>query len=372
MDQKWEVTFRQIVAKIDGPSGQLQRPCVLIATWTVSIGPQCATAATMNGQRGHFWGSSACHVAHCIPNRAHFIWYGETLPFVYQLSLKAAFQNGQFDEVVLHHDGSFRRESLDSRLCAGVQTRLIDMAAVCEQLGDLGPGLVELHGRLQAPAARANVLRMALLAAEGGVYLDTDAVCVRPFGTLLREGVVCGEEHILFPASLVQSHAPLAWSKSLALAGIRLALRETPGGFRGFRKIEGWFPRAVNNAVVASVPQHPFVAGMLKAMLDMPEARKMRRFALGTHLLQERVAAFEGDGLKVCSPEHFYPLPPEISQHWFRAQQASLSEVIRPETRVVHWYASVRVADVTDGMTAEFISRHQDRVLFCKLVSGLL
>ena len=149
-------------------------------------------------------------------------------------------------------------------------------------------------------------------------------------------------------------------------------LREMPGGFRHYHHIEPYFPRAVNNAVVGSQPSHPFVMKMLQAMVELPGERKLRRFALGTHLLQEQVAQYVGDDLVVHPPAVFYPLPPEISQHWFRIQRAQLDEVVSPETRVVHWYASVRVASITDQLDADYVRKHREDQLFCRLASELL
>jgi mannosyltransferase OCH1-like enzyme len=53
----------------------------------------------------------------------------------------------------------------------------------------LPPGLrPEIYQRLRSPAERSDVLRLELLAREGGVYVDTDFECLRPIDPLL-EGV---------------------------------------------------------------------------------------------------------------------------------------------------------------------------------------
>ena len=307
-----------------------------------------------------------------IPNKAHFIWFGPQLPFVYQLSLRAAVLKGGFADVVLHHDASFDASCLDPALAAHVALRPIDEGASIETVEGFGAQLVDLYQQLSAPAARANLLRMCILESEGGVYLDTDALCVQPLLPLLNAGVFCGEECILFPGSMLGSIAPVAWARSIALAGARLLLREMPGGFRYFRRIEPYFPRAVNNAVVGAKPAHPFVRGMLQSMVNLPADRRLRRFALGTHLLQQQVAAYRGNDLVVHAPQVFYPLAPEVSQHWFRIQDAQLDEVLLPQTRIVHWYASVRVASITDAMNADYVRAHQRDQLFSQLASDLL
>ena len=307
-----------------------------------------------------------------IPSTAHFIWYGARLPYVYQLSLRAARIWGGFAEVILHHDAAFRPDSLDPHLSEGVTLRSIDAGADIEAIEGLGPRLMDLYQQLSAPAARANLLRMCVLAKHGGVYLDTDALCIRPMAPVLKAGAFCGEERILFPGTMMRAMAPRAWARSLVLSGARWALRELPGGFRHFRRIEPYFPRAVNNAVVGAQSHHPFVEGMLQAMVDLPPERRLRRFALGTHLLQQRVSLYSGDDLVVHAPEVFYPLAPEISRHWFRVQRAQLDEVLSEQTRVVHWYASVRLASITDSLDAAYLRNHREDQLFSRLVSDLL
>ena len=67
-----------------------------------------------------------------IPNNAHFIWYGQSLPYVYQLSLRAAVMRGGFAQVVLHHDAAFDPACLDANLCADVTLRSIELGADVE------------------------------------------------------------------------------------------------------------------------------------------------------------------------------------------------------------------------------------------------
>ena len=53
----------------------------------------------------------------------------------------------------------------------------------------------EVFGRpLEHFAHRADVLRLDILLREGGVYLDLDTICVRPFEPLLQGPVVMGPE----------------------------------------------------------------------------------------------------------------------------------------------------------------------------------
>ena len=45
-----------------------------------------------------------------IPGRAHFVWLGEKLPFLYALAVASAAERGGFERVVFHHGDSLDRE----------------------------------------------------------------------------------------------------------------------------------------------------------------------------------------------------------------------------------------------------------------------
>lgn len=55
--------------------------------------------------------------------------------------------------------------------------------------------IVELGGRpVEHAAHRTDYLRLAVLWKHGGIYLDLDTICVRPFSPLLRHRFVMGRE----------------------------------------------------------------------------------------------------------------------------------------------------------------------------------
>ncbi len=72
-------------------------------------------------------------------------------------------------------------------------------------------------------------------------------------------------------------------------------------------------------------------------------------------MLQQIVAAYDGDELEVGSPEEFYPVAPEIFEHWFRGGAgASIEHATTPDMRVVRRYASARVRDIVPGFDAGY------------------
>jgi hypothetical protein len=305
-----------------------------------------------------------------IPASAHFIWFGRSFPWVHALAIRSSLERGNMTRAVLHHEDALEHNEHFSalRCMPGFEARAIDSAAIFAPLGALAGPLAELYTRLSAPAARANVLRAAILAGEGGVYLDMDTVTVRSLRPLLQQGAFCGEERIAFPARVARSRNPLALARPAALMALRALCHRLRDGWRVFRRFETLYARAVNNAVLGATAGHPLLLDMLRAMVEMPPDQQRVRFALGTHLLQRRVAAYRGSDLEVHSPEVFYPLPPEISRHWFhRCRQPAIDEVIGAATRVVHWYASVDQRALIAELDPHYVRTHAGEQLFSAL-----
>jgi hypothetical protein len=155
---------------------------------------------------------------------------------------------------------------------------------------------------------------------------------------------------------------------ALARMAVRDVLRRLPNGYRAFRRVEDWYPKAVNNAVLGAEPGHPLVRELIARAVRLPAERRRVRYALGTHLLQEVVADYHGDDLGVLPPAAFFPLGPEISEHWFRARhRVELEAALTAETLLVHWYASVRTARYVTKIDEAYVRAHEKRQLFSAL-----
>jgi len=311
-----------------------------------------------------------------IPAVAHFLWVGRSLPYAHAISTRTAVARSGLDRVILHHTDPLQATPWWPMLerTKGLELRHLDAEPLLEAVR--GPRLVDIYRRLTQPAARVNVLRAAVLASEGGVYLDTDTVTVRELRSLLTVDAFCGEESIVFPRAVLHSRDP----RVLALAGLRHVtrdlLRRAPGGWRAFRNIESAYARAVNNAVLGSAARGAFISGLLDRMIALPADRQLVRFALGTHLLQDFVAEQrDAPGFVVHPPPVFYPLPPEISEHWVRPARAGgvmARAMCTPATRVVHWYASVRTKRFVAELTPGFVRANSERVPVCFLIRDVL
>jgi hypothetical protein len=114
-------------------------------------------------------------------------------------------------------------------------------------------------------------------------------------------------------------------------------------------------------------------ARYLRAMLVVTPERLLEAYALGPDLLQDVVGEDRPEDLVVHDPRVFYPLPPEISEHWFRARDTvQLDAVLSAETRVVHWYASVRTKSRVAQIDPAYIAEHRKHQLYSALVWSCL
>ena len=312
-----------------------------------------------------------------IPAVAHFIWFGRELPWANALSIHSAALRGGFEQVVLHHADDLSRNDIWPELEAlpGFRARRIDVQAL---IGATGPGaaaLLEIYRRLDAPAARANVLRAAILYTEGGVYLDLDTVTLKSLTALRCScGAFCGEEHFILPSWLAFRDYPLARAQDFTRLKVRELCRRLPKGWRYFRAVDRWYPTGANNAVLGAAPRHPLIRRLLNGMIEVPEPKQRLRFALGVHLLQQTLAQTQEPDFRLLPPRAFYPLAPVISDHWFkvRPRVPALDDVLDPETFVVHWYASILAAEILPFINADYVRQHSDRQLFSALALPLL
>ncbi len=316
-----------------------------------------------------------------IPPRLHFCWIGPALPWACAFAVLSAAARGGMDEVVLHHTDALDDDApLRAVLGApGVRLERVDAVACLGGVGEalgLGDWLARLYGGLGAAAMRADVLRAAILFREGGIYLDLDTLTVASLRPLLGARAFVGSEFIVWPQRARESRSPVLLARHVGLDLARKAARRLPGGWRWFRRIEGRYPCAVNNAAMGCEAGSALLADCLRAMAAVPGARLAQRTALGPALLQGVVAAQAQDaggdagGLVVHPPRVFSPLPPEVSEHWFRLGGAvRLDAALSADTRVAHWYASVRTRALVALISPGSVLANRDRQLYSALAA---
>jgi hypothetical protein len=310
-----------------------------------------------------------------IPAVGHFCWIGQRLPFAFAISVRSAALSSELDRVVLHHTDPLDDDDAAKLLRATdrVTLRRIDSAALLEQAVPFAGELVDIYREVQSPVALSNMLRAAVVVVEGGVYLDMDTVTIRSLRPLLAAEAFLGLEQIVRPYRVHSSRSPLKRGWSTALSIMRNGLRLAPGGYRVFRWIAPLYYRALNGAVLGGQAGSPLLVAYLRAMTQLPAERRQVKHALGTHLLQQTVDAEASDGLVIHPPDTFYPVAPEIAEHLFRPiRKPDLAPIIRPQTRVLHWYASGRTANEYPKVNPDYIRTHHRRQLYSALVLRFL
>lgn len=321
------------------------------------------------------WARNRAEDGAVIPPIAHFVWYGSRLPYLHALAIRSAATHGGFESVRLHHTDPLEElpHVVSLHDLPNFELVSLDDRALCEEAA--GPSLADLIGQLQSPVARSNLVRTALVYRDGGVYLDMDTLTIRPFDEVRSKAPgFLGEEHIVFPEEVVSSWDPRVKAKAYLKTTVRDLFRRLPHGYRYFPRIEEHYHRAVNGAIMGGVPGHAFCGRYLAAMTEVPKARWNKPHALGTHLLQATYKSYDGGDLHAFPPPYFYPLPPEISAHWFRFYRDGVDpmETLSPETCCVHWYASVRTKKIVKTTDEAELRRLAGQQLFAALATRVL
>lgn len=308
-----------------------------------------------------------------IPARAHFCWIGTQLPWACAFAVLSAAKRGELTEIILHHTDVFEEDAAIAALRQTPRVRLsrVDPTAYLMEAGHrlgAGDGLAVIFGRQTNPAARIDILRAAILYLEGGLYLDMDTITTSSLLPLLETRQFVGCEFIIWPHFARTSRSPTLWARSLTLDVIRKLMRRMPQGWRIFRRIEHFCFRGINNAVMGAEAMSPLIEDYLRAMLRVPPERQTQPYAMGPDLLQEVVGGYARGDLTIQEPHVFYPLPPEISEHWFRiGRNVRLNAVLSAETRVVHWYASVRTKSRVALINPDYVREHRRSQLYSAL-----
>ena len=313
-----------------------------------------------------------------IPPRLHFCWIGPRLPWAYAFALLSAAERSEMSDVVLHHTDVLDDAEVMRALQAapGVSLSRLDAASLLREAGDrldLGNELAALYRHLEDPVQRSDVLRAAILYLQGGIYADLDTVTVASLRPLLGTQAFVGVEPIVWPQAARASRSPRRLARPIGLDLLRKLFRILPNGWKGFRRVEHFYARSVNNAVMGAAPGAALMAAYLRAMVALAPARQVAPYGLGPHLLSCVVGSAAPADVTIHAPEVFYPLSPEISEHWFRQRRrVDLGQVLSAETRIVHWYASVRTRARVATIDPASVERSRERELYSALVCSCI
>ena len=225
------------------------------------------------------------------------------------------------------------------------------------------PLIAKLIDTLPLSSSKSNLIRMAALWKYGGIYLDADTVTIQDLVDLRTHTAFCGLEHVVLSQFFYQSPNPLKW----IWAGIRMGWRDLctrfPNGYKWFRKTQDLYPLCANNAVMGFESYHPLLKQFFLEIEAMSSKDQYKRFHLGTHLIQKTTAKFSQHNISMLDYSYFYPLGPELSNHWFQFPNANWKEeFLYSNTKVVHWYHSVETRLIerkwNKKLNEEFVRQH--------------
>ncbi len=310
-----------------------------------------------------------------IPSIAHFVWFGQSFPWLNWLAVRSAADRGGYDRVFLYHTDDLSEAEHFQGLVHDPRIGCIrfDFQELLTSIESIAPGIGAVSASLKDPAMKADLARLALLWRYGGAYLDMDTVSIAPLDDLRAVGgFFCGAERLVWPWAVRGSRNPLWLGLAIVRSGVRDLLRCHPSGWRYFRHIERLYPVGPSNAVLGAVPGHLLLGEILNGVTGLSTKRlAASRCAAGTDLLEEVLSRYRGDDVRVLPTEAFFPLGPEISEHWFRLHPRHRSvcpaEVVGPNTRVVHWYASVRAKHIIPIFDAAYVRENRSRQLLSAL-----
>jgi hypothetical protein len=273
--------------------------------------------------------------------RLHFVWMGR-LPYYARLAIESAATAMPDADITLHVHGGVNRNIHVERLerSTSVEIHEICVPELFEQCAAGADAYVRLIRRLTSPAAISNLLRLAILHRDGGVYLDTDVLVIRPVHDPADHGSFVGREWVwdqnrrrVAGELTTRDRMDVApWAADWALRRLDSRLAHGAWGIASRPPDPRRARLQVNNAVIGSAPGSRFVAGALDAALDVDPTV---RFALGPTLLDDVARARPRD-VQLLPPSRFYAVPPAHSFRCFEDEHLELP----CDSQILHVVAS--------------------------------
>jgi hypothetical protein len=278
-----------------------------------------------------------------IPPRYLFVWTGREFPYFARLAVESALLADPEAAIELHlfgprPDGARHLAALAAH--PRVELVPVDLDRVFVGLGVDDRRLRDAYQRCPGPSARSNLIRYAVLARRGGIYLDTDVLVARSLADLRVHQAFAGQEQVL---SIDAARVAGRWSATMVGPGLAWAaawgLRRLDAelGYRGLERLarpldRHWQVTQLNNAVLGAAPGASFPRRLLARAIEVDPTV---RYRLGPTLISEVVAAGQDD-VTVLPPAAFYAVPPSYSFQFFTGGARPLD----PAIRVLHVVAS--------------------------------
>jgi hypothetical protein len=308
-----------------------------------------------------------------IPKSYHFVWFGSRFPTSNRVAIESCLRHCRAAKVTLwHSDDLSEQRDYRELLELGLHAERLDAesafgAAAPSGAHDDPPfdvARLQLIWRsLTSHVSRSNLARAILLYRFGGIYLDLDVLVVRDLDAYRRYPAFVGSERIVWPGWACEGVSLQRYVRSPLLDLLRKLTVALPEGEWLFQRTAGWYPKAVNGAVLGARAGHPFLARLLQLTSEVPEPHWPIKHRLGTHVLQRCVESYPGTDLMILEPEAFFPLGPEVSRQYFRPRarpELSARRIVRPETHALHWYSSV--SDITEFSASDLSEQARSTV----------
>ncbi|HNY29868.1 MAG TPA: glycosyltransferase [Fibrobacteria bacterium] len=273
-----------------------------------------------------------------IPHKIHFVWSGKRFPLPFALAIRSARRVHPDWDIQLHIGTMPESPWWDEVRDLGTVRPLVP-EALLESVQGIGTQLVDLHRAVPSdyPAGRSNLERLAILQAEGGWYLDCDTLCLSPLDAVATDGEVVGEEWVWrhdqqrvtsgFHPVMIPSISAFSISWALARCGVPSTSRLEAALRKAWGRLE------LNNAVLASPPDGPWIRRLLELALTQDPAV---RFALGPGLVN---LGWERPGNvsrpRRMGPQAFYQFPPSQTSRYFQHDSPLPAGAV-----VLHWCSS--------------------------------
>ena len=142
-------------------------------------------------------------------------------------------------------------------------------------------------------------------------------------------------------------------------------------GERAFGMVQGWFDRAVNNAVLGAAAGNATIAQVLLAAAALPDDVARKRYRLGTKLLETVTGNVDSSAMTMLPTAAFYPYGPEMSWHLFRSRPVDERVALAarlPNTFAVHLYDSVLRRRTGQSLDGRWLQAHRATTLVGQLV----
>ena len=309
-----------------------------------------------------------------IPNRVFFIWFGNKLPLSTGLAILSAKQIQKPEETILYIESKADEISGEGydliKNEPGITLKKIN-DSIFADLEDNGI-CNHLFHILKSPASKVNLLRLALLYKGGGVYLDTDTIAVKPWNDLLQYKGFCGLEPVTFPQELYNSKNPFFYLFAWIRFFWRFLCVYLPRGEQIFRLTERFYSFCASNAILGSEAKNVFFERVFATINEMEEKEQLKRYRLGTHVIQKATKNKSSEIMEMLPPAYFYPVGPDVSVHLFRDGSAKrLNKILLPQTRIVHWYNSVENKFLHQQLNLKWIEEHSTSA-FAKLARNVI